>query len=113
MGCIARLPDGTVVSVARTAQAVMEDCEQASLVITTRQAPPGCRALVVDRQTLRDSGAMTLQRADKGWKIERAVPAGAERPWAHTQHHAGASFISATPSPTDATPRADDLQPAD
>jgi competence protein ComEC len=113
MGCIARLPDGTVVSVARTAQAVMEDCEQASLVITTRQAPPDCRALVVDRQTLRDSGAMTLQRADKGWKIERAVPAGAERPWAHTQHHAGASFITATPSPTDAPPRADDLQPAD
>jgi competence protein ComEC len=88
----------------------MEDCEQASLVITTRQAQPDCRALVIDRRTLRDSGAMTLQRADKAWKIERAVPAGAERPWAHTQHPARASFMSATPSPT---PRADDLQSGD
>src|SRR5262249_51219385 len=44
MGCIAHLPDGTMVSAARRAQAVAEDCALASLVITTRQAPPGCRA---------------------------------------------------------------------
>jgi competence protein ComEC len=40
MGCTARLPDGTVVSAARGTQAVAEDCELASLVITPRQAPP-------------------------------------------------------------------------
>jgi competence protein ComEC len=113
MGCIAHLSDGTMVSVARTAQAVVEDCDHASLVVTTRRAPPNCRALVVDRKTLRDSGAMTLQRRGKGWEIERAVPAGAERPWAHAQQRAGAQFTSATSSPTDVTPRADDLQPGD
>jgi competence protein ComEC len=31
--CIARLPDGSVVSVARTAHGLVEDCDQASLVI--------------------------------------------------------------------------------
>jgi competence protein ComEC len=113
MGCIAHLPDGTVVSVARTAQAVAEDCEQASLVVTARRAPPDCRARAVDRQALRDGGAMTLQRMEKGWKVERAVPAGAERPWAHGQPGVSTQSASATSSSVDATPRPDDLQPGD
>src|SRR5262249_2775442 len=105
MGCIAHLPDGTMVSGARTGQAGVEDCDQVSLMVTTRRAPRDCRALVVDRETLHDGGAMTLQRSGKGWEIVRAVPAGAERPWAHAQQRAGAQRTSST----DATPRADDL----
>jgi competence protein ComEC len=113
MGCIAHLSDGTTVSVARTAQAVVEDCGQASLVVTTRQAPPDCRALVVDRRTLRNGGAMTLQHRDKGWEIERAFLAGAARPWAPAQQRAGAQVTPATSSPADATPRGDDLRTGD
>jgi competence protein ComEC len=111
MGCIAHLPDGTVVSAARGAQAVAEDCELASLVITTRQAPPGCRALALDRLTLRESGALTLQHTETGWQIERAVPAGTERPWAHVRERT--AVASSAPPAADASPQTDDLKPGD
>jgi competence protein ComEC len=74
--CIARAPDGAVVSIARTAHGVAEDCDQASLVITPREAPPQCRALVIDRRKLGASGAMALYRVGNGWSIEEAVPSG-------------------------------------
>jgi competence protein ComEC len=105
--CLARLPDGTAISVARTAHGVAEDCRDADLVVTTREAPANCRAPVIDRRTLREGGALALQRIEGGWKIERAVPSGTERPWAHARGGA-ASFIS-----TDAMPRSDDLEPGD
>ncbi len=111
MGCIAHLPDGTVVSAARGAQAVAEDCALASLVITTRQAPPGCRALAVDRLKLRESGALTLQHAQTGWIMERAVPPGTERPWAHAPQRAPTT--SAAPLSADTPSQTDDLQPGD
>jgi competence protein ComEC len=54
--CIAQLADGGLVSVARTAHGLAEDCRHADLVVTWREAPPRCRALTVDRNILREGG---------------------------------------------------------
>jgi competence protein ComEC len=105
--CIARLPGGSVVSVARTAHGLAEDCDQASLVITPREAPPQCRALAVDRRELGAGGAMALRRVGNGWSIEPAVPPGTQRPWAHNANHARSR--SGPVSGTDVTPRTEDL----
>ena len=105
--CIARLPDGSVVSIARTAHGVAEDCDQASLVITPREAPLQCRALAIDRRKLGAGGAVALHRVGNGWSVQAAVPPGSERPWARNVSHARAR--TGPVSGTDVTPRAEDL----
>src|SRR4029450_8135475 len=67
IGCIARLGDGTVVALPTAAEALIEDCAEAALVITSRTATPQCA------RALRGGGA--------GWEIVAARPAGEERPW--------------------------------
>jgi competence protein ComEC len=104
--CIARAPDGSVVSVARTAHGLAEDCEQASLVITPREAPPLCRALAIDRRKLGTGGAMALHRVGNAWSVDEAVPPGSERPWARNVSRAPRT---GPVSGTDATARAEDL----
>jgi competence protein ComEC len=111
VGCVARLRDGATVSVTRTAHGVAEDCQQADVVITTRQAPPKCRAVLFDRQALREGGAVALRRTGAGWEIERAVPAGTDRPWARGP--AAPSGAPATGDTPDATPRVEDLDAGD
>jgi competence protein ComEC len=110
-GCIARLRDGAAVAVSRTASALAEDCKSAALVVTTRVAPPGCAATVIDRNTLHARGAMAFSREGKAWKIEAARPPGIDRPWARAvESEAGASPVPARKTqPRDATPRAEDL----
>jgi competence protein ComEC len=113
-GCVARLRDNAAVAVSRTAAALAEDCVAASLVITQREAPPGCAATVVDRKTLRASGALDLWRAGPGWRIEAATPPGTDRPWARRQAKDEAVRAAASrPAPRDATPRAEDLEADD
>jgi competence protein ComEC len=104
---IARLPDGSVVSVARTAHGLVEDCDQASLMITPREAPPQCRARAIDRRKLGTSGAMALHRTGNAWSIEESVPHESERPWARNADHARPR--SSPVSGTDVTPRAEDV----
>jgi competence protein ComEC len=61
-GCIGKLRDGSLVAIAKTIEAFEEDCRRATLVVSSRDAPPGCAALVVDRQgSWRRSGAMALR----------------------------------------------------
>src|SRR5262249_28082744 len=50
VGCVGRLRDGSLVAIAKTIEAFEEDCRRAVLVVSARDAPPGCTALVVDRQ---------------------------------------------------------------
>ena len=61
VGCIARLADGTIVAVARTAEAFADDCVRAALVIARRDPPADCAATVIDRERLRSSGALALR----------------------------------------------------
>jgi competence protein ComEC len=115
-GCTAALADGTLVAVARAAEAFLDDCARAALVLTTRAAPPTCAATVIDRDAVRRNGAMALRREGKRWHIESARPPGQDRPWAPAMH-AGRQ-PDGTPSPArqpprDATPRPDEVDADD
>jgi competence protein ComEC len=119
-GCVGRLADGSVVAIARTIEAFAEDCTRAALVLSTRVAPPGCKAPVVDRTVWQRGGAVAARRVDKGWAIEAARPAGYDRPWARARASVedapapGAPAPAGTRTPTrDATPRSEDIEAGD
>ena len=117
-GCIGRLLDGSLIAVARTLEAFEEDCRRAAVVVTAREAPPDCAALVIDRQALRRSGAVSLRRLGEGFEITRARAAGYDRPWAPATRQPddlsqAGSLRPAGSQQRDATPRAEDLEPGD
>lgn len=117
LGCIARLADGKLVAVTTSADAFEEDCRKAALVVTARNAPPACAAMIIDRNTVHARGAMALRRNGEGWDITAARPAGQDRPWARGV--ATAEETTTTPAarqqtpPRDATPRPEDLEAGD
>jgi competence protein ComEC len=81
-GCIGKLRDGSLVAIAKTLEAFEEDCRRAVLVVSARDAPPGCTALVIDRDVWRRSGAMALRRRGEQFEITATRPPGYDRPWA-------------------------------
>ncbi|HEU5275055.1 MAG TPA: ComEC/Rec2 family competence protein [Xanthobacteraceae bacterium] len=112
-GCVARLVGGGLVAIGTSPAAFADDCARATLVVTTRTAPPGCGARVIDRRAWRAGGALALRREDGEWRITEAQPRGQERPWARVAQEKGAARIG-TPAggpgaPRDATPREEDL----
>jgi competence protein ComEC len=114
-GCVGRLRDGSLVAIAKTIAAFEEDCRRAALVVSASDAPPGCGALVVDRQVWRRSGAMTLRRVGESFQITAARPAGYARPWTRAPAPGSDTPVAnRPPAPTrDATPRGDDLEAGD
>jgi competence protein ComEC len=117
-GCIARLRDGSLVAIARSIEAFAEDCGRAALVVSTRAAPTGCGAVVVDRHVWRHSGALALRRSGEGFEITASRPGGYDRPWARAVAQGGdgpetARSPSGSPQPRDVTPREEDLEPGD
>ena len=113
-GCMARLADGKLVSVATAADAFEEDCRKAAIVVTTRNAPPACEAMMVDRNVSRARGAMALRRNGEGWDVKAARPAGQDRPWARAVALQEETATPVTPpQPRDATPRTEDLEAGD
>jgi competence protein ComEC len=117
-GCIARLRDGSLVAIAKTIEAFEEDCRRTALVVSARDAPAGCGAVVVDRQAWRASGAMALRRVGEGFEITPARPIGYDRPWARAVTRGSdapeaSRSPSANPQPRDATPRDEDMEVGD
>jgi competence protein ComEC len=115
-GCVARLADGSIVAIARTPEAFAEDCRRAAVVLSRRNAPPDCAALVIDRKAWQRGGAIALRRVGTAWEITEARPPGYDRPWARARPLAQTSMSLAPTrrnAPRDATPRAEDLQPGD
>jgi competence protein ComEC len=117
-GCVGRLHDGSLVAVARTLEAFEEDCRRAALVVSPRDAPANCAALVVDRQVWRRSGAMALRKVGERFEITAARPNGYDRPWARggaqgTDPPEMLRSTSTNTQPRDAMPRVDDLEPGD
>jgi competence protein ComEC len=111
-GCVAELTGGAIVAVARSAQALAEDCGRAAVVITARSAPPDCASRVIDRDAVRGQGAMALYREDGQWRIEAARPRGISRPWASTTADGGDASrrVASPPRVRDATPREEDIE---
>ena len=116
-GCVAPLADGRLVAVARAPEAFVDDCERAVLVLTAREAPPSCRATVIDRSVWRQSGALALRRDGERWLIESARPHGQDRPWAPAAAEGsgqpGRAPTASRQAPRNATPRPEDLEAED
>ena len=113
-GCIAALADGKLVSQVITPDSFEEDCQRASVVVTSRELPAECKALVIDRKVSRGNGAIALRRSGEGFEITAARPAGLDRPWARgSVAPLESAAPAARPQPRDATPRAEDLEAGD
>jgi competence protein ComEC len=115
-GCIGRLRDGSLVAIAKTIEAFEEDCRRAVLVVSARDAPPGCSALVIDRQVWQRSGAMALRRLGERFEVTASRPLGYDRPWRRAvapERDAPAPPRAMPPQPRDATPREDDREAGD
>jgi competence protein ComEC len=109
-GCVARLRDGRVVAVSRSAGAFADDCTRAALIITMRAVPADCAATVIDRATLRKTRALALTWREGRFETEAARPEGIERPWTR-RRGAGADTGAAqgaavSGAPTGRTPAA-------
>lgn len=116
LGCVAPLQGGGMVALARSAEALADDCSRARVVVTQRQAPPQCKAQVIDRDVWRSFGAAALTRAGDGFAVTFARPPGHDRPWAQAQPRS-TEEVSAMPArrppAADATPRPEDLEAGD
>ena len=108
------LPDGKLVSQVITPDAFEEDCRLAAVVVTSRELPGECKALVVDRKVSRGNGAIALRWNGEGFEITAARPPGLDRPWARGPVVPDETAVAATSAaPRDATPRAEDLEAGD
>lgn len=115
-GCVVQTGGGAFVALSLSPEAFADDCARAAVIVTTRQAPPDCKALVLDRNILQRQGPLALYRTQSGYSITAAKPRGTDRPWspaiADAEPEAPAS--KSRPSrPVDATPAETDLQPDD
>jgi competence protein ComEC len=116
-GCVTPLARGGLVTLALRPDALGDDCERATLVVTARQAPPACAFPVIDLDRLRRQGALALRRSGNGFVADAVRPTGFDRPWSP----AVAGDTETEPSlerptaarPADATPSEADLQAED
>ena len=117
-GCVTQLAGSALVALTLRPEALAEDCERATLVVTARQAPPDCAAMVISLNRLRRQGAMTLRRIRGGFVADAVKPRGVSRPWApaaegETDTDAVAPVPRAAPRAVDATPAEADFQAED
>jgi competence protein ComEC len=111
IGCVGRLRDGRLATVAFKAEAFVEDCARAAVVISQRSAPIACAARLVDRNAWRERGAIALHW-DGARFVERAArPPGTDRPWARSLRDTPAAAPAR--GARDATPRGTDLEADD
>lgn len=120
-GCVGRLVDGARVAFALAPDAFADDCQEAVLVIAVRAAPPsGCAAMVIDRDTWRARGALSLRRTASGFVVEGVRSANFNRPWSQAPGwkrgnlaSAGRDLSSSPAAPGlagDATPQPNDVE---
>ncbi|HET7911421.1 MAG TPA: ComEC/Rec2 family competence protein [Pseudolabrys sp.] len=114
IGCIGKLADGRQMSAVLEIEAFVEDCMQAAIVVSEREAPGACNATLIDRAAWQSYGAVTLRWTGDRFARTVALPPGYDRPWIH---RARAVSAHAEPqrrqAPREAEPRQDDLAPDD
>ncbi|MGB9207515.1 MAG: ComEC/Rec2 family competence protein [Pseudolabrys sp.] len=114
IGCIGRLADGRLASMALEVEAFAEDCARAAVVVSARGAPSSsCAATLVDRGVWRTHGAIASGAANTSSKASH-FPSGYQRPWTRVMVSAVAVGQGANqPAPRDASPRSEFLEADD
>jgi competence protein ComEC len=112
IGCIGRLTDGRLASMALKIDAFAEDCARAAVVVSAREAQGACAATLIDRRIWRAHGAVALRWTGKRFAETYAIPPGTDRPWARAPVTAAETAQPASPA-RDATPRQQDLEAED
>ncbi len=80
-GCVTQMRDGAFVALVLRPEALADDCERAAVIVTARQAPPDCKALVIGQERLQKQVAIGLRRTRAGFVIDAVRPNGIDRPW--------------------------------
>jgi competence protein ComEC len=118
-GCVAPMTGERYVTLALRSEALADDCARATVVVTARQPPADCAALVIDREQLQGRGTLALRQTSAGFVTEAVRPKGVDRPWApvavgnDAPDLVAARPAPATPKPVDATPAEADQQSED
>lgn len=82
LGCTIRLADGRWLSLVKDRRALFEDCARAAILVTRRDAPPGCAtALILDRKFLAEHGAATIRLDPSGPVLVTVRKPGPPPPW--------------------------------
>ncbi len=114
-GCVGRLPDGRAVALVLDRQAFAEDCERADIIVTPLFAPFGCAArLIIDREKLRQTGALTLSFTGERVEMRAARAADEDRPWSRAPKRRWGRAAPAPPRQDEAqdNPQEAQLEPA-
>jgi competence protein ComEC len=86
IGCVGILADGRAVALVLDRSAFAEDCLRADVLVTPLYAPTGCAAaLVLDREKLAETGAVTLLARGKDWAMTTARGVDEDRPVARAE----------------------------
>jgi competence protein ComEC len=113
-GCVTELADGAFVTLALRPDAFSDDCARAAVIVTSKQAPGDCKALVIDAEKLQKMGATGLRRTGAGFVTEAIRPRGLDRPWSPAIPDVPEPEIGlgrpAISRPVDATPAETDVQ---
>jgi competence protein ComEC len=111
-GCVVEMAGGRLVALALQPEALADDCVRAAVIVTSRQAPVDCGALVIDQERLRRQGTLALRRKGEGFAVTANRPDGVDRPWAPAIADAPKPFVSirAKRPGIDATPAEADRQ---
>lgn len=116
-GCVVQAADGSTVALTLKSDAFADDCARAAVIVTLRQPPADCAAMVLDQEMLRRRGTLALRKTGDGYAIMANKPRGVDRPWspanADDDIETPAVRSSRPAQPVDATPAESDLQPDD
>jgi competence protein ComEC len=111
IGCIGKLGEGRIISMALGLEALAEDCTRATVVVSMREAmSSNCAATLVDRNVWRAGGAVALRWIGDRFEQTVTLPPKYDRPWGHGSVSASAQARPAIISASgDAAPRPQDL----
>ena len=114
-GCVVRAADGVMVALTLKPEGFADDCAMAAVIVTQRQPPSDCAAMILDQDMLRRRGALALHKTGDGYAITAVRPRGTNRPWSpaiaeENETRTSAAQSNSPSQPADATPAESDLQ---
>jgi len=114
-GCVVEMADGRLAALVLQPEALADDCARTAVLVTSRQAPADCAALVIDQERLRRQGTLALYRTGRAFEITAIRPEGVNRPWSPAVGVASSTAAVRAPrTPSvDATPSEADRQAED